>query len=126
MSPRFPYEALLAYAGPHLLEPDPRPYRIGTGELPPDYSVAVYTALAVDGSVAYVGSVARARASSGLRARLAEHARTLEKFSTWDVVYVVPLRPSTPVEEVRHVEGRIGAHLRPRKSRALPRIAGPR
>jgi hypothetical protein len=60
-----------------------------------------------------------------VRSRLEEHLRRYERFETWDLLYLVPLKPDTPMGDVRRIEGRIGAHLRPSTSRALPRLRRP-
>jgi hypothetical protein len=116
------YEALAAYAGECLAERIPEPIHIGVGEQIPNLAVAVYVAVGTDGSVLYVGSVCRPSDLRGVNSRLSEHLRRQERFETWDLLYLIPLKPQTPIATVRRIEGRIGAHLGPRGSAALPRI----
>jgi hypothetical protein len=116
------YEALCSYAGEQLADPMPTMIRIGSGEAIPDVSVAVYVAVGVEGQVLYVGSVSRPQDPGGVRRRLAEHRRRLDRLNSWDGLYLIPLRTDTPLDEVRRIEGRVGAHLRPASSRALPRL----
>lgn len=119
------YDALCRYAGTYLDERSPEPVAIGRGETVPDIRVAVYVAVGVDGTVLYVGSVVRPQNPVGVRSRLEEHLRKQERFETWDQLFLVPLKVDTPLGEVRRVEARIGAHLRPSRSRALPRLRRP-
>src|SRR5690348_11852955 len=118
------YAALTTFAGEFLGEPRPEPIQIGSGESVPAFPVAVYVAVGLDGSVLYVGSVCRPQDEQGVGSRLDEHLRKLDRFQTWNLLYVIPLRPDTPLSTVRRIEGRVGAHLAPAKSRALPRLRG--
>lgn len=118
------YEAVAAYAGEFLAARWPDPIEIGGGEAIPDVSSAVYIALGMDDGVLYVGSVHRPEVPSGLAARLDEHLRTFAKRTAWNRLLVVPLVDSTPESEVRRIEGRIGAHLAPLASKALPGLGG--
>lgn len=122
MSESLNYDALCYYAGGYLDGRIPEPIAIGHGDPVPDVPVAVYIAVGVTGAVLYVGSVVRPKDSAGAGSRLGEHLRNHAKFASWNQLYLIPLKSSTPVEEVRRIEGRIGAHLRPRMSRALPRL----
>lgn len=116
------YEALAGYADEFLAERLAEPVHIGVGEPIPDLAVAVYVALGIDGHVLYVGSVHRPTDPRGVSARLGEHLKKQDRFETWDMLYLIPLKPETPIATVRRIEGRIGAHLGPQKSIALPRI----
>lgn len=116
------YEVLAQYAGEYLLEALRDPIKIGSGERVPNYRVAVYVALGLSGEVLYVGSVVRPEDSKGMQARLSEHLRHKERFQQWDTLILFPLRSDTPLVAVRRIEGRIGAHLRPSMSRALPQL----
>lgn len=117
------YDAIAAYAGEHLEQLLPDPINIGRGGQVPDFAVGVYVAVGLDGTVLYVGSVHRPGNQSGVQARIDEHRRQLDRLQTWDKIYVVPLVADTPLSTVRRIEGRIGAHLAPSASRALPRLA---
>lgn len=116
------YQALEAYAGEHLASSLPDPYGIGRGEAVPDCAVAVYVAVGVDGRVLYVGSVVRRADPKAVANRLAEHLRQPQRLAAWNSLYLIPLREDTPLEVVRRIEGRIGAHLAPGMSKALPRL----
>ncbi len=116
------YDALSEYAGSFLLEAVGEAIHVGSGEEVPAYSTAVYVAVGVDGSVLYVGSVARPNDPTGLRARIDEHLRKHERSQGWDQIHVIPLLADTPLMEVRRIEGRVGAHLAPSMSQALPRL----
>ena len=116
------YEVLTQYAGDHLLESVPTAVRIGAGEAVSDYAAAVYVALGLTGEVLYVGSVCRPENPRAVGARLAEHLRRLERFQQWDSLLIFPLKPDTSLADVRRIEGRIGAHLRPSTSKVLPSL----
>lgn len=85
---------------------------------PQQFTTAVYVAVGDDDQCCYVGSVART--AGGLAERIAEHLRDQAKRAMWRTVWVVPLRPDTVLAEVRRIEGVVGAHLRPHRSRRLP------
>lgn len=120
------YEALCGYAGDHLQTRWPDPVEVGSGELIPQLSVGVYVALGVDETVLYVGSVCRPENAFGVRARVEEHLRKHERHAAWNKVLLLPLKSDTPLSEVRRIEGRVGAHLRPAMSNALPKLNSPR
>jgi hypothetical protein len=115
------YRICARYAGEWLLASDDRTYAIGSGEELPDYSCAVYIAYGTDGIVDYVGSVDRAL-PGGAHQRLSEHLRDNERFRSWNGVVLIPLQPGTPHRAVLQTEGRVGAHLAPRRNRRLPRL----
>lgn len=115
------YRALAAYAGEWLLCSRPDPIHIGEGEEIPDFATAVYVALGLQSEVLYVGSVRRVNPRA-VKARVSEHLAKRDRFENWNLLYVVPLRPETPLTAVRTIEGRIGQHLGPTSSRALPRL----
>lgn len=111
------YHTLCSYAGPRLLRRHPWPVP-AVVPFPLLFSTAVYVVLGEDGRCCYVGSVCRT--AGGLANRIAEHLGEPAKRTTWHTVCVVPLRPDTPPAEVRRIEGVVGAHLGPRRSKRLP------
>lgn len=119
------YRAMCAYAGEYLGTLMPDPIHIGQGEAVPAVSVGVYVAVGLDGEVLYVGSATRPLDEYGVRSRIEEHLRRHERRELWESVYIVPLLNDTPLSEVRRIEGRIGRHLAPRTTRALPNLRGP-
>ncbi|MFF1612697.1 hypothetical protein ACFVYA_33410 [Amycolatopsis sp. NPDC058278] len=44
-----------------------------------------------------------------------------DRGKTWDILWVIPLRESTPEGIVRQLEGRFGGLLRPVSNHRLPR-----
>lgn len=111
------YRVLCSYAGPYLMRPHPWPVPAAE-PFPLKLSTAVYIAVTADGRCCYVGSVRRA--VGGLRERVAEHLGDPVKRGTWHAIWVLPLVPGTPGDEVRRIEGVVGAHLGPALSRRLP------
>lgn len=69
------------------------------------------------GGVLYVGST-----TCGVKARVIEHLRDVDRTLAWATVWVVPLLDATPVATVRRIEGLIGRALRPAQSRGLPTV----
>lgn len=63
---------------------------------------AVYVGIDAHLEISYVGSVSRE--ASGLRDRIREHLRT-DRGRTWVSVAIVPLKSSTPLTQVRTIEG---------------------
>lgn len=120
------YDALCAYAGEFLYSPWPSPIEVGRGQLVPPLSVGVYVAVGIDSRVLYVGSVWRPTDEYGVRSRVEEHLRQHARQESWNQVFIVPLKSETPLPEVRRIEGRIGAHLRPTMSNALPKLRAPK
>lgn len=120
------YDAMCAYAGEHLAQRLPVAVAIGKGEPIPAISCGVYIAVGLVGEVLYVGSVVRPKDSRGVHARIVEHLRKVDRFENWAELWIVPLRPETPAEEVRRIEGRIGAHLAPSMSINLPKLTRPK
>jgi hypothetical protein len=116
------YYTLCSYAGRHLLRTHPWPVP-ATDPFPLRFTAAVYVAVSVDDGICYVGSVSRP--NGGLAARVSEHLADPVKRSAWHSLWVVPLLPETDRREVRRIEGVVGAHLRPLRSRRLPRPAPP-
>lgn len=115
------YRICARYAGTNLLRLDERRYAIGAGEDLPDYSCAVYIAIDVDGNVDYVGSVRRTSGAAA-RQRLAEHLADNARFRAWAEMMLIPLSPGTPHSMVLKTEGRVGAHLAPRRNKRLPTL----
>ena len=104
-----------------MREAMPEPVDIGRGHEVPAFRNAVYVAVGLDGEVLYVGSTARI-SENALKKRIREHSQRPGRFARWSLLYVVPLMDSTPLTAVRQIEGRVGAHLGPKESKALPRI----
>lgn len=111
------YRVLCSYAGPYLVRPHPWPVP-AVEPFPLLFSTAVYIALDAGGRCCYVGSVCRS--VGGLKERVAEHLGDPVKRGTWYAIWVLPLVPGTPSDEVRRIEGVVGAHLGPALSRRLP------
>ncbi|MGH9130065.1 MAG: hypothetical protein ACRDY2_14180 [Acidimicrobiales bacterium] len=111
------YRVLCSYAGSYLVRPHPWPVP-ATEPFPLVFSSAVYIALDASGRCCYVGSVCRA--VGGLRERVVEHLDDPAKRATWHVLWVLPLVAGTPSDEVRRIEGVVGAHLGPALSHRLP------
>ena len=111
------YHVLCSYAGPRLLRPHPWPVP-AVLPFPLHFTTAVYVVVGGDGRCCYVGSVGRR--AGGLAERIAEHLSDAAKRATWHTVWVLPLRADTVLPEVRRIEGVVGAHLRPHRSRRLP------
>ncbi len=111
------YRVLCAYAGPSLSWAHPWPVP-AVLPFPLEAAAAVYVVEDDVGTCCYVGSVSRG--PGGLAARVAEHLDDPHKRTRWETVCIIPLRPETPVREVRRIEGVIGAHLGPYLSRRLP------
>lgn len=86
----------------------------------PSVSTAVYVALDIHGRVDYVGSVCRPT-GPGLRRRIGEHRRDLQRARRWRALWVIMLPPEVPRPRIRALEGAVGACLAPRHNRALPR-----
>ena len=101
----------------YLLAPGPVRVRATPTDCP-DLSSAVYIALDYDGVVRYVGSVDRTH--GGLPERIAEHRRNRFESRYWVSLWVVSLRPETPRETVRRIEGAIGRALTPVDGHRLP------
>jgi hypothetical protein len=81
---------------------------------------AIYVICRRDGDVSYVGSVSRAVRGAAV-CRVGDHLRSSSRVRTWASVWFVPLKPDTPMTEVRRIEGRIGRYLLPSDNRRLPR-----
>lgn len=116
------YRQVARYAGRHLSYVRPFPVPAVT-PFPVRVANAVYVATDAAAHVVYVGSVARA--AGGVAARVAEHLADACKRRTWRHVWVIPLRADTSIEEVRRIEGVVGAHLSPTGNRSLPRVRPP-
>ena len=80
-------------------------------------TTGVYIVCDWAGDILYVGST-----TCGVKARMIEHLRDLDRTLTWATVWVVPLRDTTPIATVRRIEGLVGRSLRPAHSRALPMV----
>jgi hypothetical protein len=80
-------------------------------------STGVYIVCDWAGEVLYVGST-----TCGVKARVIEHLRDVDRTLTWATIWVVPLLDTTPLATVRRIEGLVGRSLRPTHSRALPAI----
>jgi hypothetical protein len=108
------YRAAAALAGTALLRPRARPLPVDrvTG----NERNAVYIVCDRTGQVRYVGSTAGRPA----RARLAEHLGDTYRTREWHEAWVIPLRASTSIAVVRHIEGQVGRFLRPSDTRHLP------
>jgi hypothetical protein len=113
------YDVLVGYAGRHLDRPHPWPLP-ATTPFPLDMPAAVYVAVDDTGRCRYVGSVSRS-SDFGLSQRIREHMAEPSKHTTWNRVWVLPLRATTPLTDVRRLEGVVGAHLGPSDNRRLPR-----
>ena len=113
------YEIICMYAGPWLSRPHPWPIA-ATLPFALAAPAAVYAAFDGGDSCCYVGSVDRST-PRGLGDRIAEHLNDQRKRANWDHLWVVPLRPGVPRQEVRRIEGVVGAHLGPSSSLRLPR-----
>lgn len=111
------YRILCSYAGSYLVRPHPWPVPAAE-PFPLEFSTAVYIALDAGGQCCYVGSVCRA--IGGLRERVAEHLGDPVKRATWHMIWVLPLVADSPRDEVRRIEGVVGAHLGPAFSYRLP------
>jgi hypothetical protein len=111
------YDDVVRYVGRHLARPHrwPVPITVPVGLNP---AKAVYVACSRRGVCLNVGSVARA--GSGLAARVHEHLVDDYKRRTWHHLWVLPLKESTPLSDVRRLEGVVGAHLGPTDNRWLP------
>jgi hypothetical protein len=85
--------------------------------------VGVYVACGFDMEVSYVGSVHRPKNPKGLADRIEEHRkRDPERQHAWRYVWFVPMHKGASLAEVRRAEVRIGALLRPRLNKRLPRV----
>jgi hypothetical protein len=115
------YRAARVLAGQWAGEDDATPYALaaGPGAIPGSGPV-VYIVGNLSNEVAYVGS-----SMTGAAGRLRIHLREIEKSCTWRSVWLVHLRLETPEREVRRVEGRVGARLKPTGTLRLPRPYGP-
>ena len=118
------YVSLTKYAGVSLAwsHPWPVPARV---PFPLNLEAAIYIAYGRDRHCRYVGSVARID-TGGLSSRIADHLRDSQKRETWTDLWVLPLKPDTPLVSIRKLEGVIGAHLRPIDNIRLPRTSDPR
>lgn len=116
------YRQVARYAGRHLsyLRPFPVP---AVTPFPVRVANAVYIATDAATNVVYVGSVART--TGGVATRIAEHLTDWSKRHSWRHVWVIPLRLDTSIEDVRSIEGVVGAHLGPTGSQYLPRVRPP-
>jgi hypothetical protein len=54
-----------------------------------------------------------------VRERTAEHVYEWFKRRSWTTLFVVPLDPSTPSQQVNKIERRIGRQLKPTDTRRL-------
>lgn len=81
---------------------------------------AVYITWDTHGRCRYVGSVRRPRSRAAVRARLAEHLRTVERRGTWYAVTVLPVRADLRLEVVRQCEGIVARRLSPIDGSAHP------
>jgi hypothetical protein len=111
------YRVLCSYAGLSLSSCHPWPVP-AVVPFPVRAAAAVYVVDDETGRCCYVGSVRRG--PGGLADRLADHLGDPTKRARWHTVWVMPLRPETPVAEVRRIEGVVGAHLGPYLSSRLP------
>ncbi|MFD7577272.1 hypothetical protein [Kitasatospora sp. NPDC059817] len=113
--------SLAAYAGDWLHPEGPH----GPKPFSPDSLVgacnAVYVICSWSGRVLYVGST-----TVGVRTRFTEHLGDLRKTLDWATAYIIPLIDSTPLKDVRRIEGRVGLAVGPERNKALPRITGTR
>jgi hypothetical protein len=82
-------------------------------------TTAVYITWDTHGRCRYVGSVRRPR-SRAVRARLAEHLRTVERRGTCYTVTVLPMRADLSLEVVRQCEGIVAQRLSPVDGSAHP------
>jgi hypothetical protein len=115
------YRAICRYAGEWLDRPLPR--AIPLDEITTITATSgVYVVCEPLGRVQYVGSVCRPDRTSGVAGRLREHLREGHKRLGWKTVWVVPLKPETPVEIVRSVEACVGVDLEPRGKNRLPAL----
>src|SRR4051812_2498930 len=116
------YRAVCRYAGEWLGKPIPRAWPIDEID-EVILSTGVYVVCEPLERVQYVGSVRRPDDAAGVRRRIREHLREGHKRILWKTIWFVPLRPETPVNVVRDIEGCIGADLEPLGGDRLPRIA---
>lgn len=87
---------------------------------PPRGRCAVYVAVGGDGTVLYAGSVRRAEPGA-VATRVREHLRMGVKAATWDALWILPVRVSASVAELRRAEGRVVVLLGwPPQNRAMP------
>lgn len=114
---RTTYRVLCTYAGSSLSWPHPWPVP-AVVPFPAKAAAGIYIIEDDAGRCCYVGSVSRS--SGGFADRLAEHLDDPQKRAHWRRVWTIPLRPETAVQEVRRIEGVVGAHLGPYLSRRLP------
>ncbi|UOZ09386.1 hypothetical protein [Amycolatopsis sp. WQ 127309] len=112
------YLAAWGAAGRYAAAPVPRPFHLSRGlqAILPAERNAIYVACTRDGVIDYVGSTRRTA-----HTRAGEHVRKPSRGKTWDTLWVIPLRESTPEGIVRQLEGRVGRLLRPASNRRLPR-----
>jgi hypothetical protein len=115
------YRRAWVLAGQWAGEPDTVPHTLanGAGGIPGNGPV-VYIVSDLMNQVAYVGS-----SMTGAAGRLRLHLAQPAKRRTWRSVWLIPLSANTPESEVRRVEGRVGARLRPTGSMRLPKPFGP-
>jgi hypothetical protein len=115
------YRAICRYAGDWLDEPVPRAVPLDEIDAVTARS-GVYVICEPLERVQYVGSVCRPNRPRGVASRLREHLRDKHKGLGWKTVWIVPLKPETPVAVVRSVEACVGADLGPLGGDRLPRL----
>jgi len=81
---------------------------------------AVYITWDTHGSCRYVGSVRRPGSRAGVRERLGEHLRIVERRGRWYAVTVLPVRADLGLEVVRECEGIVARRLCPAEGSAHP------
>lgn len=115
------YRRARVLAGQWAAEPDRVPHNLAQGASAiPGSGPVVYIVGDLLNQVAYVGS-----SMTGAAGRLRDHLTEPAKRRTWRSVWLIPLSVATPDSEVRRIEGRVGARLRPTGSRRLPKAFGP-
>lgn len=119
----YDYEVLAGYAGRYLSRSHPWAVAVAV-PFPLSCGCAVYAAYDTEDICRNVGSVARIY-PGGLGQRIREHMADPAKRNTWTMLYVFPLSETTPLVEVRRLEGVIGAHLHPIDNRWLPAARPP-
>ncbi|MCU1676538.1 MAG: hypothetical protein JWM93_1296 [Frankiales bacterium] len=115
------YRSLYRYAGAWLGDVAPRSVALDELESISARS-GIYVVCEPLERVQYVGSVRRPNSVAGVADRLREHLREGHKRLTWKTVWVLPLKPETPVPVVRSIEACVGADVGPLGGDRLPRL----
>lgn len=115
------YRGLCSYAGEWLCEPLPHAFPLDElSEL--RVRSGVYIVCEPLERVQYVGSVCRPNSPTGVADRLKAHLREAHKRLLWKSAWIIPLRCTTPLAEVRALEACVGAELLPLGGERLPRL----